>query len=111
MSVMGVHAAEWVMPFVAASHLAVNAGLNAGGKRDLIPAVPDTGLSKERDAKQKLAETTAQANLDQQRAATLAEQQRVAGLPENVRKRATATAKVLGESGKRPTASEYLSGV
>jgi hypothetical protein len=106
----GVHWAEWIVPWVGASHLAVDQALNAAGEGDKRVAVPGSSLDKSRDA-QKLAETErAQAEAEQQDRARLAESQRVAGLPENVRKRAGATAKLLGESGKRETASQYLSG-
>jgi len=39
------------------------------------------------------------------------EQKRIENLPRNVRKRAEDSAASLGESGRRPSASQYLSGV
>lgn len=106
----GVHWAEWIVPIVGAHHLAVNTALNASGEGDKKVATPGSGLDKQRKAEQKLAETEAQQRVEEQESQRLAEQQRVAGLPENVRRRATASATMLGESGKRPTASQYLSG-
>jgi hypothetical protein len=106
----GVHWAEWIVPIVGAHHAAYNAAANASGADDAKLVTPTSQLDKKRTA-QKLAETerveAVEAQQDQQR---LAEQQRVAGLPENVSRRASATSRVLGESGKRPTASQYLAG-
>lgn len=106
----GVHWAEWIMPIVGAHHLAVNTALNAAGEGNKRIATPDTGLSKQRDA-QALAEQERQQDARKaQEAKTLAEQNRVAALPINVRTRAERTARSLGESGKRPSASQYLAG-
>lgn len=106
----GVHWAEWVMPIVGAHHAAYNAAANASGADSAKLVVPTSQLDKKRAGEQKLAETKQQEQVEAQQQQRLAEQQRVAALPENVRKRATASATMLGESGKRPTASQYLSG-
>lgn len=108
----GVHWAEWIVPIVGAHHLAYNMAANASGASDAKLVTPTSQLAKQRDNQQKLAETQKQQQVDMQQAQALAEQQRVDAMPENVRRRAQASATMLGDSGRRPTsASQYLSGV
>lgn len=104
----GVNPLEWILPPLAISHEIVNAVAGAaGGEGITAPGSPTAKRDKAINAANAEAAKTRQLLSTQAKVehAKLADAQ-----PENIRKRALAAAKALGESGKRPSASAFLSG-
>ena len=106
----GVNPFEWILPPVALSHVAYNAGAQQVSPRAKINA-PDSKNDRTAEAEARARDEQQRLGAAQTEAARVAEEERVAGLSENVRKRAGAAASSLGLTGsKRPSASAYLSG-
>jgi hypothetical protein len=105
----GVNPFEWILPPVALSHMIVDEASKIGGGDGVAaPGSPDAKRAAVQDEAGKQQEDQRQL-LSQQ---AKKEEQRLADAqPENVRRRAYSAAKALGESGKRPSASAYLSSV
>ncbi len=98
-----VNPLEWILPPVALSHMA----LDAAGVKINTPGSPNTKRSAGE------AQASREADIQKQRLGEQhrAQQQRLSDAePMNVRRRAEASARALGETGRR-TASQLLSGL
>jgi hypothetical protein len=107
----GVHWAEWIVPIVGAQHALYNAAAQGAGapdaklttpdsKQDKINAATEAAEARDADQRQRLGDQAAE---EESRRALLQ--------PDRVRDRAAASASLLGQTGRRRTASQYLAGV
>ena len=104
----GVNPFEWILPPVALSHHIVDQAAKIGGGDGVsVPGSADAKRSSAQDDAQRQQEEQRQL-LSQQ--AKTAQQKLAESQPENVRKRALAASKALGETGNRQSASAYLAG-
>jgi hypothetical protein len=98
----GVNPLEWLFPPLALSHtIADAAGVNV--------TTPGSPRAQQQQAESAMRNEERAREAALRREQRLSEQREVQARPENVRRRAAASAASLGETGKR--ASQFLSGL